>query len=378
MRYFICVILVFLIFGCTLNGDPKTEVPDPTVPVTSADEFVRGADLSYTNEMLECDAQFFNATGVQSDPYQIFGNAGTNIARFRLWHSPTWTAYSNFADVQLGIARAKSAGMDILLDFHYSDTWADPSKQEIPAAWLPFASSPNVLSDSVYRYTYNVLKKLSIAGLLPQYVQIGNEINIEILQDPNQSYNLNWNRNAKLINSGIQAVRDLSAELDEPVQIMLHIAQPENALWWFREAAQNGITDFDWLGVSYYPAWSTYNLNRLTTAISTLIQTHQKKLMIVETAYPFTLEDADGAGNILGKEALVPGFPASENGQFDFMMALEEAVKNGGGSGIIYWEPAWISTSCYTQWGQGSHWDNATLFDLSGRALKGITYFGQP
>ena len=98
--------------------------------------------------------------------------------------------------------------------------------------------------------------------------------------------------------------------------------------------------------------------------------------MVVETAYPFTLYNADDANNIMDSDALLNGFPASPDGQYNYLVALEKAISKGGGEGLIYWEPAWVSTSCRTQWAQGSHWDNATLFDQSNIALKGMTYFG--
>jgi arabinogalactan endo-1,4-beta-galactosidase len=156
---------------------------------------------------------------------------------------------------------------------------------------------------------------------------------------------------------------------------MLHIAQPENALKWFKEAKENGVEDYDWIGISYYPLWSDYDLNNLGEALSTLIHTYDKKLMIVETAYPFTLENIDQAGNILGAEALIPGYPATQQGQLDYLLRLTEIIKESGGQGLVYWEPAWISSNCETRWGKGSHWDNATLFDQNGKVNLGMNFY---
>ena len=97
--------------------------------------------------------------------------------------------------------------------------------------------------------------------------------------------------------------------------------------------------------------------------------------MIVETAYPFTLDNADSANNILGEDALTNNFPASGQGQLDYLNQLYNIVKTAGGQGLVYWEPAWVSTNCFTQWAQGSHWDNATLFDHSGKATEGINFY---
>lgn len=97
--------------------------------------------------------------------------------------------------------------------------------------------------------------------------------------------------------------------------------------------------------------------------------------MIVETAYPYTMENGDQANNILGTDALIPGYPASKEGQLNYLLDLEKVVKSAGGQGLIYWEPAWISTSCSTRWGVGSHWDNATLFDQEGNPTMGMSFF---
>lgn len=338
-------------------------------------KFYYGADLSYVNEMEDCGASYMDINNVVKDPYTIFKEAGTNLVRIRLWHNPTWTNYSNYEDVENSMQRAKSAGMEVLLDFHYSDTWADPSKQEIPAAWLNEINNTPALGDLLYNYTYDILNNLANANLLPDIVQVGNEINPMILQQGNLEWPIDWVRNSSLINKGIKAVRDISSERNKEIGIMLHIAQPENGLWWFEQATQNGVTDFDWIGLSYYPLWSDYTLTNVSDAFSTLINTYQKRLMVVETAYPFTMDNADSANNILGIDALISGYPATEQGQLDYLNKLQGIIKNSGGEGLIYWEPAWVSTDCFTQWGQGSHWDNATLFNHDNKATLGMQFY---
>ena len=106
-----------------------------------------------------------------------------------------------------------------------------------------------------------------------------------------------------------------------------------------------------------------------------MINTYGKRLMVVETAYPFTMENADAANNILGSDALVSGYPATQQGQLDYLNALKKAVEDAGGEGVIYWEPAWVSTNCSTLWAHGSHWDNATLFDHGYKATKGMEFY---
>lgn len=337
--------------------------------------FYFGADLSYVNEMEDCGATYTDLDGVTKDPFNIFAEAGSNLIRIRLWHNPTWTNYSNYEDVKKSIQRAKAEGMQVLLDFHYSDTWADPDTQEIPAAWVDQINNTDALGMLLYDYTYTTLNDLAAANLLPNIVQIGNEINGMILQQGDLVWPIDWTRNAHLINKGIEAVRTLSAEKNANIEVMLHIAEPENALWWFEQATAAGVTDFDWIGLSYYPIWSEYKLNNLSSPLTALINTYDKKLMVVETAYPFTLEDADAANNILGSDALLNGYPASQEGQLNYLLDLKYQIEISGGQGLIYWEPAWVSTNCSTQWAQGSHWDNATLFDHDYKATAGLEFY---
>lgn len=369
--YFLIFFFIFL--SCSTDNNELSDVKD--LDNDNYISFYYGADLSYINEMEDCGAIYKDLSNNIKDPYKIFAESGTNIVRIRLWHNPTWTNYSNYNDVKKSIMRAKSENMKVLLDFHYSDTWADPSKQQIPDAWLNDIYNTSILGDLLYNYTFDTLEDLANLNLLPNIVQIGNEINSMILQNDNLNSPIDWDRNAMLINKGVKAVRDLSIQENKKIDIMLHIAQPENGLWWFEEANNAGVTDFDWIGLSYYPQWSNYNLTNLENPLKTLIQTYSKRLMIVETAYPFTLLNADSANNILNKDSLIEGYPASQKGQLDYLNDLKTVIQNSGGHGIIYWEPAWVSTECNTLWGKGSHWDNATLFDNNSKANIGMQFY---
>lgn len=367
--------ILFSIVAISCSSKNNSSKDNNDDEVTNPISFYYGADLSYVNEMEDCGAIYIDANNVAKDPYVIFEEAGTNLVRIRLWNNPTWTNYSNYNDVKNAIQRAKGQGMKVLLDFHYSDTWADPSKQQIPAAWLNAINDTKVLGDSLYNYTYQTLNKLATLNLLPNMVQVGNEINPMILQDGDLKWPIDWERNSYLINKGIKAVRDISKAKNQNIDVMLHIAQPENGLWWFEQATKNGVTDFDWIGLSYYPIWSEYTLDNVATPLTTLINTYKKRLMIVETAYPFTLTDADSAGNILDSNALIDGYPATQQGQLNYLNQLKTIIQSAGGEGLIYWEPAWVSTDCSTQWGQGSHWDNATLFDHENKVTLGMKFY---
>lgn len=341
----------------------------------SAQTFYLGADLSYINEMEDCGAVFYENQQAK-DPYQIFGDYQANIARFRLWHTPGWTNYSNLSDVIKSIGRAKSEGMAILLDFHYSDTWADPANQKIPAAWYE-VTDLNILADSLYNYTFNTLITLQVLGLLPDMVQIGNEINGNILLKQGEPlYPNNWQRNFSLLQSGIAAVQSVNENFGVNIKTVIHIAQPENAIWWFNEAKNYGFTNYDIIGISYYPGWSNQEMRGAAAMVGQLKTDHGKDVMVVETGYPWTLQNADNAVNILGTSNLLKTYSSTalvEN-QRDFLTDFSYLVKENGGLGVIYWEPAWVSTDCSTPWGVGSFYENATFFDFDYNLHQGIGF----
>lgn len=374
------ILIAITLFAASSCSDRKNNFNENTDDgnVSVAPEpiaFYYGADLSYVNEMEDCGATYKDRSGAVQDPYSIFADEGANLIRLRLWHNPTWTNYSNLQDVKRSIRRAKSEGMQVLLDFHYSDNWTDPEKQQIPAAWIGSIDDTVALGSLLYHYTYDTLSELADEGLLPKIVQVGNEINPMILQDGDLEWPIDWTRNAALINKGIEAVRNVAQAENKEIGIMLHIAQPENGLWWFEQATDAGVTDYDWIGLSYYPIWSQYDLNQVGAPLDSLINDYNKKLMIVETAYPFTMNNADAANNILGQDALTGGFPATPQGQLDYLNRLQQVIEDAGGEGLVYWEPAWVSTGCSTQWATGSHWDNATLFDQNNQATIGMTFY---
>jgi len=362
--------------AATATSVPNTPTPIPataTPEPKTAPPFFFGVDLSYVNEMDDCGA-VYRENGVVRDAFELFSSHGANLVRARLWHNPDWTDYSTLPDVERTFARAREAGMSTLLDFHYSDNWADPGKQAIPAAWADL--SEDQLPEAVYQYTYETLTKLHDDGLMPDFVQVGNETNSGMLKVVSE---LDWPRDAKLFNAGIRAVRDVAAETGTQPKIILHVAQPENAGWWFSEARDHGITDFDVIGLSYYPQWSSFAVSDVGPHAAYLRQEFGKEVMIVETAYPWTLEKVDEtADNILNQG--VRDYPITIEGQRQFMIDLTQGLISNGGLGVVYWEPAWVSTQCSTRWGQGSHWENATFFDFrnNNELHQGIEFLNYP
>ncbi len=373
------------------NGDDGNGSNPP--PEETTNNFVMGADLSYVNQILDHGGTYRDSGEVEN-PYKIFSDYGTDLARFRLWHNPEWTAtvyegennsmYNDLNDVTEAIRETKKYGMAVNLDFHYSDTWADPSQQNIPEAWRDITSLDE-LNDAVYNYTRETLEYLDGEGLMPEYVQIGNETNCGLMYSsaPQDFPDLNvcdgnWSNAGEVINSGIQAVRNVASNSEVDTKIILHIAQPENVSWWFDNITSTGnVTDFDIIGFSYYTPWSDVPLNKISDHISDFRDRLDKEVMIVEAAYPWTMEYGDDYSNIFAQDALVNGYPATKEGQRDFMIDLTKEIIDGGGMGLIYWEPAWITSNMKNQWGTGSAWENNTLFDFEGNVHIGIDFINR-
>jgi arabinogalactan endo-1,4-beta-galactosidase len=345
-------------------------------------KFVMGADLSYVNQILD-HGGVYRENGAVKDPYLLFRDHGANLVRLRIWHNPVWTAevygtpggkiYNGFDDVRNAIRRSKEAGLAVNLDFHYSDTWADPANQKVPTAWKYL--DYNTLCDSVYRYTYSVLKSLDESGLMPEMVQIGNEINPGFLLPVGSHTAFGWKQLGGLLNSGIRAVREVSAASDTKTQIILHIAQPENVREFFGNLTRWGeVTDFDVVGFSYYSKWSDIPIGKISWYVSEFKKAYGKEVMIVETAYPWTDADADTYNNIFSPADSIPGYPLTPEGQLRFLTDLTQAVRDGGGMGIMVWEPAWITSAVKDPWGTGSSWDNCTFFDFDGNLHTGIDF----
>ncbi|MEE5089679.1 arabinogalactan endo-1,4-beta-galactosidase [Xanthomonas euvesicatoria] len=339
-----------------------------------------GADLSYVNEMEECGVQY-RENGVVTDPFELFHAHGANLVRVRLWNDARWTKYSDLSDVKKTIARARAQGMQVLLDLHYSDDWADGEKQLIPKAWASITDTDE-LARTLYGFTYDTLSALDRAGLMPELVQVGNESNSDLMDSTpwDKKRPIDWQRNAKLFNAGIKAVRDMAARSAIKPRVMLHIAQPENVERWFADATKAGVTDFDLIGISYYRKWSTQSMAELGKTIRRLRSRYDADVVVVETAYPWTLDSGDTSHNLLGEDSLIPGYPATPQGQARYMMDLTQLVIDTGGAGVVYWEPAWTSSSCKTRWGTGSSWENASFFDFKhgNEVLPAIDFMRHP
>jgi len=162
-------------------------------------------------------------------------------------------------------------------------------------------------------------------------------------------------------------------------QIILHVAQIQNAEYWMDQLVSKGVTDFDIMGLSHYYKWSTVNdMNEIGKKITLFKTKYQKKIMIVETAFPWTSQNADTYNNILyTADPSIGIYPVSKEGQQQYLKELTKQLFNNGGSGIIYWEPAWITSPMRDAWGTGSAWENAAYFDFTGNLLTAESFMKQ-
>jgi len=261
----------------------------------------------------------------------------------------------------------------VMIDFHYSDWWADPGKQTMPVAWRNLDAA--AVSEKLYAFTRDVMQQLKDAGVTPAEVQVGNEISNGMMWPLGRVPE--WDNLASFIKAGARAVKEVSPSS----RVVLHLdAGGDNARCrrWFDAMVERGVS-FDVIGLSFYPVWHG-SLADLKQNMDDLSQRYAKPLIVVETAYPWTTENGDSQKNIYtstGSET----YPMTQQGQQQFLTALWQTVKavpQGRGEGVIYWEPDFIPhPGAGWKAGAGDEWDNVTLFDFQGRALPGLKTFGE-
>lgn len=331
--------------------------------------FICGVDVSFLQQIEDVDGYFYDADGNRVDALAYLASQGANYVRLRLWHNPT-QGYNNLDHTLAMASRIKALGMRFLLDFHYSDTWADPANQHKPQAWegLRFAE----LRMALYDYTVATLQALNAQGTPPDMVQIGNEITSGMLWDDGRVQGeTNWLGLISLLNAGARAIRDTVPH----AQIMVHIDSGGNRAvsQWFFDHIADAVT-FDIIGLSYYPWWAG-TFTDLQANLDLLARRYGKPIIIVETAYPWTLAWSDHTHNLVGEEnQLLPAYPATPSGQHDFLehlIAHIQQTPHGLGYGFFYWEPVAIAAA-----GFGSVWENMAQFDFDGRALPSVRVYG--
>ncbi len=332
-------------------------------------DFLRCADASFLDDV-ERGGAF-----VQADPLAQLRDVGINSVRLRLFHSPD--VLSDSLPAVLALARrADALGLSLVLDLHYSDTWADPADQAPPDAWTSLGYP--LLRDSVRQYSERVVRAFVEQGTPPALVQVGNETTGGMLwptgrvggafDTPQQ-----WERLGGLLASGIAGVRTAAPD----AEVVLHIhdgGDPATVRWWFDHVRDEGVA-FDAIGLSFYPWWHG-TLAELEATVADAAERYGVPIFVAETAYPWTLDWFDDTNNIVGLPGqLLDGFLATPDGQAAFLSRVVTAVSDlpaGRGRGVCYWAPDWIAAPTF-----GSAWENLALFDDSGAILPAASALGR-
>lgn len=351
-------------------------------------DFIKGADVSIMPELERNGTKFYD-NGIEQDGLTILKNHGVNWIRVRIWNNPYVVGPEGVGGGNTDEAkaiemakRAKALGMKVLVDFHYSDFWVDPGQQKKPDAWKN--DSGDKLVDDVYAYTAKVMQDFNAQGVTPDMVQVGNELNNGMLWPEAQLTEDNPNGYkflAKLLNAGLQAVHD--NDKDNKVKTMIHLAGVDVNLYhtfFDNLIVKNKVNDFDIIGMSFYPFWHG-TMDDLKNTMNDVSAKYNKDVIAVETAFGYTLEDADFEKNNFGtNEEKVSGYKATVQGQATGLrdvMATVASVNDNRGLGIFYWAPDWVINE-KVGWksnGGGNGWDNLILFDTKGNALESMDTF---
>lgn len=332
-----------------------------------------GADVSSLQHAEDLGAKFYYANGTAGDPLQILKDNGVNYVRLRIWVNPA-NGYNNEARVLTFAKTVKARGLKLMIDFHYSDTWADPGHQTKPAAWASHSLSQ--LESDVYNYTYNVCSSLKSEGATPDSVQIGNEINVGMLWTTGEVINNNFTNLALLLNQGYNATKACNSG----TQVIIHTADADSDAHarWFYDGIKAAGVKWDITGLSYYCYWHG-SMSNMTSVVADMKSRYGKNVIIAETAYPFTANNADSEPNSISSSTPCSGYPATWTGQYNEFRDTLAAARAGGAIGVFYWEPTWIATPGNgwdpTNPSSGDGWDNQALFNWSGMANPAISLF---
>lgn len=388
------------------------------------DTFIRGVDVSSYISLTESGVTYKDWEGNTLDDagfFALLGEAGINWIRIRIWNNPydsqgnSYGGGHNDLETALKLGKlATDAGMQVLIDYHYSDFWADPSKQKAPKEWGHYTYEDKC--SALETFTRESLTQLLDAGVNVGMVQIGNETVSGL------SGETDWERICGLMKLGSRAVRETAAGKDKDILIAMHFTNPHSRQFSDYAAilAENDV-DYDVFATSYYPFWHGTAEN-LTSQLSGIARTYGKKILVAETSYIYTDEDGDGWSNSVNSQDITVDIPyeVSVQGQANAVREVIQAVadvqgKDGEkpGMGVFYWEPAWIPIQVYdassadaaqvlksnqekwesigSGWASsyagtydsndagkyygGSSWDNQAMFDFWGNPLESLNIF---
>ena len=410
------LLAVCLLAGCTPGVEPTTPAVNyiPNEKIEGSDlfvekvenlreDFIMGMDASCVPALEASGVKYYNYAGQEQDVFQTLAEAGVNYIRVRVWNNPFDANGNGYGggncDIQNALAigkRATKYGMKLLVDFHYSDFWADPGKQMVPLSWKDMAIEEK--TEALYQFTKESLQLLKDNGVDVGMVQVGNETNGHMCGEKT------WFNMSFLFAAGSKAVREIYPD----ALVALHFANPENAGSYATYASKLDYyqLDYDVFASSYYPFWHG-TLENLTNVLTNIHETYGKKVMVVETSYTYTDQDTDFSGNtIAGNDgSVVMNYPCTVQGQATCIRdVIDTVAKIPGGIGVCYWEGTWITVG-QTSWEEnsakwekyGSGWassfaaaydpedagkwyggcavDNQAMFDANGKPLESLRIF---
>ena len=369
-----------------------------------SEDFICGMDASSVLVEENSGVRYYDFDGNEADVFKTLSEAGVNYIRLRVWNDPYDEEGHGYGggnnDVETAIVLGKRAtqyGMKVCIDFHYSDFWADPKRQLVPKAWE--GMSVKEKSEALYDYTKESLTDLINAGVDVGMVQIGNEINYGMSGESSQA------NVTALLAAGSKAVREVSEELGQDIRILVHYTniedmdQVENRV---KNLSLAGV-DYDIIGLSFYPFWDG-DFENMQSVVKMIREKYEKDVVIAETSYCYTSADGDGSGNsVSGTDDIVPGYPATVQGQANILRDTMDAANTAGALGVFYWEGVWIpvgsasddNSEIWETYGSGwassfagdydpddaglyyggCSWDNQALFSFAGNPLPSLNVF---
>ena len=338
------VLITGIAISCNKTVANISNIPSAVaMPVDTLKDFYKGADVGWLTEMEAAGLKFYDNAGAQQEGMQLLKSIGMNAIRLRVWVNPT-DGWCNTADVVNKALRAKALGLKIMIDFHYSDSWADPGKQTKPTAWA--GQDFITLKQSVSTHTFTVLNTLKTNGIIPAWVQVGNETNNGMLW-PEGKASVNMNNFAQLVNAGYNAVKSI----DTSIKVIVHISNGyDNGLFrWMFDGLKNNGAKWDIIGMSLYPTstnWATLNSQCLSN-MNDMVARYNKDVMLVEIGMSWT--DATASNSFIAD-----------------IITKVKSVNNNRGRGVFYWEPESFN-----------NWKGYTLgaFDNNGKPTTALNAF---